>query len=225
MVSRDIACWVGYTYNHLSRFKKVQRQVTQRAAQKAKINNKRRLHVKEAETTAPSSTVTPPGTAGKPCSKSSGTPTLKASWAIGSYGSSSDKTEQSETVSTRDGNGAGGRPALPVTVATSGPVEAAAATTTVREESGTNTDVDEREDVPLLGVISPLSEEDEEEVGEEREGWADAKRARSGKLLSHARRAIFQAEELLKTGSITFPLKRSHVEEIRRLKVMGIVAA
>lgn len=213
MVSRDITCWVGYTYNHLSRFKKVRRQVMQRATQKAKSNNKRRLHVAQAETIILTHSVNA-GTG----SRGSETSAKTKSWAIGSYGS--DRPPSSKTVMMKDGIGAGERPESPVKVATSGSVEAVG--TAGREGDRENTDVEEREDVPLLGVLSPRGEEDEDEVEEDGEGWAGAKNARAGKLLSHARRAMIQAEELLKTGSITFPLKRSHVQEIRQLKVMGV---
>lgn len=42
---------------------------------------------------------------------------------------------------------------------------------------------------------------------------------RSGKVLSHARRVLMEAEEVLSTGGITFPLAPKLVEEIVRLKV------
>lgn len=189
----------------------------QRATQKAKSNNKRRLHIAKAETAPPA--ITHSANAGTG-SRGSGTPALKTSWAIGSYGS--DRPKSFNTVIMKYGVGGGQRPESPVKVATSGSVEAAG--TAGREGDRASTDVEEREDVPLLGVLSRTGEEDEDEVEEDGEGWAGAKNARAGKLLSHARRAMIQAEELLKTGGITFPLKRSHVQEIRQLKVMGGVA-
>ncbi|CAN0021537.1 unnamed protein product, partial [Ectocarpus fasciculatus] len=60
----------------------------------------------------------------------------------------------------------------------------------------------------------------EQEV-EEEEDWEEKEAARTlrrGKLLLHARRGVMEAEELLTTGKLTFPLKRRYVRELRRLK-------
>lgn len=64
-------------------------------------------------------------------------------------------------------------------------------------------------------------EEEGEEGEEEQREKGPARKLKCGKLLGHARRSIMQAEELLSTGKITFPLKPLQVDELRRLKVRG----
>lgn len=45
------------------------------------------------------------------------------------------------------------------------------------------------------------------------------KRKKASKLLAHAKRGVIEAEELLRTGKITFPLRSTPLTEIKRLKV------
>lgn len=62
------------------------------------------------------------------------------------------------------------------------------------------------------------SDEEEEEEGEW-EAKEVARKVRRGKLLLHARRGVMEAEELLATGKLVFPLRPKYVEELLRLKV------
>lgn len=56
-----------------------------------------------------------------------------------------------------------------------------------------------------------VEDEDEETYGE--------MLVRGGKILSHARRVMIEAEELLQKETITFPLRKMAVQEVMKLKV------
>lgn len=62
-------------------------------------------------------------------------------------------------------------------------------------------------------------EEDEKEEEGDWEAKESARRVRRGKLILHARRGVMEAEELLATGRLVFPLRPVYVKELRRLKV------
>lgn len=88
----------------------------------------------------------------------------------------------------------------------------------VLSRDGVEVEVGRREEVEGTGAGE--GQEDEEGEEEQREKGL-ARKIKCGKLLAHARRSIMQAEELLSTGKITFPLKPLQVDELRRLKVRG----
>eukprot|EP00903_Cladosiphon_okamuranus_P020580 g18891.t1 len=65
-------------------------------------------------------------------------------------------------------------------------------------------------------------EEEEEEDEEELEAKELARKVRRGKLLLHARRGVMEAEELLVTGRLVFPLRPTYVKELLRLKELNV---
>lgn len=221
MVSNNVSCWTGFAHSHVARFRKVQ-QKSFTIARKARFKEQQRLAAlgKTDDSTSSStptsdddSTSDSTDPTATPTSALDATSTSVSTSLSASAGESKSAGESSRLgVLSRGGVEVGSERGKPEAVEPRVKGEGGGGLGLTRGGGGGRERVGE-------GGGRGVGEDGEEEGEEERREQGLARKIKCGKLLAHARRSIMEAEELLSTGKITFPLKQLQVEELRRLKV------
>eukprot|EP00904_Undaria_pinnatifida_P005604 jgi/Undpi1/2173/HiC_scaffold_12.g05559.m1 len=224
MVSNNVSCWTGFAHSHVARFRKVQ-QKSFTIARKARFKEQQRLAAlgKTDDSTSSStptsdddSTSDSTDPTATPTSALDATSTSVSTSLSASAGESKSAGESSRLgVLSRGGVEVGSERGKPEAVEPRVKGEGGGGLGLTRGGGGGRERVGE-------GGGRGVGEDGEEEGEEERREQGLARKIKCGKLLAHARRSIMEAEELLSTGKITFPLKQLQVEELRRLKALNV---
>ena len=243
-MSKRLSSWVGMVMSHVHKYRKVTHR--SRVAQRRLVQRRRELNaalLREARLAADAAAATEPtaGAAVGAAPASTLPSPLPPSWS-----SNSPVAVSVMAPSKEEADGGGKESAGPLAA----PAEASrirrlgVASRGVTEAPAAG-GADEPSGEPRrLGVLSrggvevggwkaggdnedggDRAEEEEEEEEEEEDGDCEAKemarKVRRGKLLQNARRGVMEAEELLATGRLVFPLRPSYTRELLRLKVGG----
>lgn len=235
MVSRQFGSWQGIVLNHISRYNKLQMKVR---ALEGTLKMKKQLMLRDRIDrlrTTSSSSKGPASASGPESAESSRTVSTPAATPASELRSESSSGKGMGDEEKR----ADGR-RHPTLVSLSSSSTPSSSTATLEgEDSGSADGAADGagDEAPRLGVLSrkgkvwfkPNQENPGEDAAEDaqeevvRDKVAELN-LRGGKLLSHAQRAIVEAEQLMRTGTITFPLKPKAVEGLMRLKVSSVVS-